>query len=82
MSVTGVLSLSEEQFDALAAPLIVAHGLASLEAQLDVLQDVDDELREALSGWEEPLRGRAIDQLRASIHQVRRVLDALEASIP
>jgi hypothetical protein len=74
--------ITEDIFDKVGAPLIVAFALTSLETQIDALTDVNDQLREAFATWVPEMRDRAVSDLRRSIDQVREVLDRLESALP
>jgi hypothetical protein len=74
--------MTEDIFDMVAAPLIVAHGLMALETQLDALTDVNSQLSDAFATWEPEMRDRAVADLRRSIGGVREVLDRLESALP
>lgn len=74
--------ITEEIFDKVGAPLIIAFALASLETQLDTLTDVDDQLCEAFAAWVPEMRDRAVADLRRGIQDIRDVLDRLESALP
>jgi hypothetical protein len=74
--------ITEEIFDKVGAPLIVAFALASLEIQLDALTEANDQIADALATWVPEMRDRAVGNLRGGIQDVRDVLDRLESALP
>lgn len=74
--------LTEEMLDAIFPATVAAAALGMLDAQLDALTEIQNDLRTSLATWPPVMQERASKDLRGSIAQIRRVLDSLEGALP
>lgn len=76
------IEVTEELFDAVAAPILAAAALSMLDAQLDTLTDIAYELGTCLDNWQSGMRHRASADLQRSIDAIREHLNRIEAVLP